>query len=428
MLSQMLNRRSFLQVTAGAAVMGTADLAQAAANARVRVFWWGSDERARRTKAGIRAFAAANPGISITSEFAGWDGYWPRLATQVAGRNAPDLFQMDPLYMLEYARRGVIRPLDEYRGKQLNIDDFGEANLASCSVDGKLYGVNLGVNAFGTIINAGSWRDRSVEPPGFDTTWEQLAEKCRAFAKANAKTGSFAVADGSGAEDAFEIWLRGQGKSLYTSDGQFGFDSKDVTAWFQYWDDLRKAGGCVTPDIQAQASSAAERAPLTTGHAAADFAHSNEFLPLSEINKAELSITGMPVTSGGRPASYLKPSQMLSVARTARDPEAAVRLAGFLANEAAGVKALGVERGVPAAQAMRDLITPDLVDNEKKTVAFISNLAPYVGSLPPTPPKGAGEISILLTRASQEVAFGRSSPRQGAESYVAEANAILARR
>ena len=64
----------------------------------------------------------------------GWDDYWTRLATQVAGGNAPDLIQMDYRYLFEYAGRGAILPLDDYMGKELNIADFGEANLAACQI------------------------------------------------------------------------------------------------------------------------------------------------------------------------------------------------------------------------------------------------------------------------------------------------------
>jgi len=422
------SRRQLFGVTAGALAAAAGTARSASAEGSIRMFWWGSNDRAERTRKAIQAFEAADPGVSVTSEFAGWDGYWPRLATQIAGDNAPDLLQMDPLYMVEYARRGAIRALDSYRGGALQIDDFGEANLASCSIDGKLFGINNGINAFGTILNASAWRDRGVEPPAFGTTWQQLVEMCRAFKKANKKSGFYAIADGSGRDELFEIWLRGQNKMLYTPDGQLGFEAKDLTGWFEYWAALRADGGCVTPDIQALSKSDAETSPLTTGYAAADYAHSNEFIDFSQLNKAELSLTGIPVNEGNVASNYLKPSQMFSVSAGSRDPETAVKLANFLVNTPSGVQALGVERGIPAAPAMRALILPGLNANEKKTVEFITNLAPYAGKFPPALPKGAGEISTLILRLSQETGFESSTPAQAADQFVREANSILQRR
>ncbi|MEJ2019889.1 MAG: extracellular solute-binding protein, partial [Maritimibacter sp.] len=144
------NRRSFLG--AGGATLALPMLSSgvfAAGSVDIRAVWWGGDERGRRTNAAIKAFMNANPGISVEAETMGWDDYWARLATQVAGGNAPDFIQMDYRYMAEYARRGAIRPLDNYLGNELQIEDFGAANLESCSVDGKLYGGNVGVNSFG---------------------------------------------------------------------------------------------------------------------------------------------------------------------------------------------------------------------------------------------------------------------------------------
>ena len=60
-------------------------------------------------------YSTQNPGVTIDGETLGWDDYWPRLATQTAGRNAPDVIQMDYRYIFEYARRGALLPLDEYQ-------------------------------------------------------------------------------------------------------------------------------------------------------------------------------------------------------------------------------------------------------------------------------------------------------------------------
>ncbi len=79
--------------------------------------------------------------------------YWTRLATQTAGGNAPDLIQMDYRYIFEYARRGTLLDFTPYMGKGLAIDDFGAPNIDSGKVDGKLYGVNLGVNSSMAAVN-----------------------------------------------------------------------------------------------------------------------------------------------------------------------------------------------------------------------------------------------------------------------------------
>src|SRR5438876_194912 len=80
---------------------------------RRRMAWWGGTDRARRTQEALTAYQRANPNIEVATESVGWGDYWTRLATQVAGGNAPDLIQMDYRYIFEYARRRALKPLDE---------------------------------------------------------------------------------------------------------------------------------------------------------------------------------------------------------------------------------------------------------------------------------------------------------------------------
>ncbi|MEF2072442.1 ABC transporter substrate-binding protein [Consotaella aegiceratis] len=423
-----VNRRLFLGGSAGLAVSSFLGFAPAlAADGKIRMFWWGSEERARRTNEAVDAFEAANSGVQVETEFTGWDDYWTRLATQVAGRNAPDLIQMDYRYMFEYARRGAIKPLDEYLGGLLQIEDFGQANLASCRVDGKLYGINLGVNSSCVILDLDAWQETGVEPPTYGTTWEEFADKADAFMKGNKRSKFYATADASGSEPGFELWLRQHGKSLYTEDGGLGYEPADLADWFKFWGEIRAAGAAVPPDIQALYKDTIETSPVTLGYAAVDVAHSNQFVAFQQLAKQKLGMTAYPVLEGGEPGHYLKPSQMLSIISTAGDTETALKLANFLVAEPEGTKILGVERGVPASAKIRDLLTPELDEVSQVAVEFISKLEPYAGPLPPAPPPGAGELSVLLKQVSQEVSFESSSPEDAADSFVAQANDIIAR-
>lgn len=427
MNSFTMSRRGFMGAGLGLAStpLWNATAGLAADSAQLRMVWWGSEDRARRTKEAVQLFEGSNEGVKVATEFMGWDDYWPRLATQVAGGNAPDFIQMDYRYMFEYARRGAILPLDQYLGSALKIADFGDVNLKSCSVDGKLYGANVGVNAFGVISDAAAWRDAGIEPPTYGTTWEQYAEKAEAYGKSAKGKKKHASADGSGNENLFEGWLIGRGKSLYNIEGGLGYEPADATEWFTYWAELRKAGGCVPADVQALFKNTIETSPLTLGYAATDFGYSNQFVGFQKLNKPALSVTSQPVLTNGKPNHYLKPSQMFSVFAKSKAPEVTAKLINFLVREPAGALILGVERGVPASPAIRDALIPQLDGPSSEVVKFISALSPYVGPLPPAPPQGAGEINTALVRISQEVAFEASTPEDGAASLLAEARRVL---
>ena len=61
----------------------------------LRVMWWGSDARHKATLDAIKLFEEKNPGIKIKAEYSGYEGYLEKLSTQMSGKTAPDVMQVD---------------------------------------------------------------------------------------------------------------------------------------------------------------------------------------------------------------------------------------------------------------------------------------------------------------------------------------------
>lgn len=425
-----MNRRTLLKAGAGAAglaMLGAAGPALAA-DKRVRMYWWGGKERADRTIATNKLYMQANAGTNIDGETLAWGDYWPRLATQTAGRNAPDVIQMDYRYIFEYARREALLPLDQFVGKSLKLSDFSQAAIDSGKVDGKIYGISLGGNSAASLYDKIAFETAGVKPPDFDTSWADLAKLSVELAKASKKPGYFGVMDAGGLESVLECWLRTRGQELYTPDGKLGFGEKDITEWFAYWSDLRKAGGCVTPDLQALDKSAPENNMLTLGKAAIGFAHSNQLVAYQALNKSKLGITSYPTGgAGGKPGQYLKPSMLFSISARTKEPEEAAKILSYYVNDLDAGKALGVERGVPASSTVLKAVMPDLDELGKAAAEYVGAMSSRVGALPPPPPPGAGEIQVLIRRVNEQVGFGRATVAEGAKQFVTEATTILGR-
>jgi multiple sugar transport system substrate-binding protein len=422
-------RRSILK--AGAAVaafgpLGAPSFAQS--ETRLRMFWWGSRERAERTDKTNRLFQDKNPGVTITGETLGWSDYWPRLATQTAGRNAPDVIQMDYRYIYEYARRGALLPLDPFVGKGLDLGDFSEAAIDSGKVDRKIYGVSLGLNSTAMMFDQGLIASLGLKPPTHDMTWAQVGELALEITKAAKRPGFFGLFDGGRYEPALEVWLRQRGKALYTDDGKLGFDGNEIGEWLGFWHDLRKKGAIASAEVAALDMGELDTSLLTVGKTAMVFAHSNQLVGFQALVKSKLGMTMYP--SGGPGAKYgqyLKPSMLLSVYARTRHPEAAVKLVDFyVASKDAGM-ILGVERGVPASAAVRKAVEPTLDELGNAMATYVAFVSDKVSALPVPPPQGAGEIQTVLRRINEQIGFGRLSVADGAKQFIAEANAVLAR-
>ncbi|HER2209499.1 TPA: extracellular solute-binding protein, partial [Streptococcus pyogenes] len=121
----------------------------------LRMTWWGSQTRHDLTTKVIKLFEEKHPGITIKPEYSGWDGYFDKLTTQVAGSNAPDIIQMDYAFLTDFARRGALLDLTPYaESKELRTEDHDKSMLKAGSIDDKLYAITLGVNAPGVIYDA----------------------------------------------------------------------------------------------------------------------------------------------------------------------------------------------------------------------------------------------------------------------------------
>ena len=393
----------------------------------MRMIFWGNQDRADRTYQVIDLFAEKT-GISITGEFLAFGDYWTKVATQTAGGTTPDILQMDGAgrYVAEYASRGAIAPLDEFIGNELDFSDFDQDQLDAGKVDGTLYAVSLGSNAFGMIANTQPFEAAGVEIPGPQTTLDDLYAIGEAF-----KTAGLDLAvtdDRSGSWAALENWLRQNGKSLYTPEGDLGFDEADMMGWLALWKGFRDAGICVAADVQAMADGPAT-SPLITGKSASMAEFSNLLLAHQALMPSRLVLTNFPRVALDKPGGYYRrPSMFISIASTSERKADAARFINFFVNDIEANKILNAERGIPPSAAVRAGIAETLNDASKAAVSYVGGLEPLLSPPPPQSPSGGGEVNeALLPAATQEVAFGVQTPEAAAASFIAAAREALQR-
>ncbi len=124
--------------------------------------------------------------MQISSESLGWGDYWTKLATQTAGGNPPDLIQMDYRYIYEYSRRGTLLALDGQ--KALNMSGFSAGARDAGMVDGKLYGVTMGVNSKAMIYDVAMFEKvgvKSVDATSPGTRWPASPPRSPRSTRAN---------------------------------------------------------------------------------------------------------------------------------------------------------------------------------------------------------------------------------------------------
>ena len=172
----------------------------------------------------------------------------------------------------------------------------------------------------------------------------EWADDTRALAR---KTGRPGATDPGQSEDAFEVWLRGRGKALYTEDGRLGFTAGDLTRWWTFTDRLRREGAVSPAGQTTQLDGSVENTPLGRGKAIADFnwdAPSSGYLALV---KGGVALAPMPSGEDGTPGQYFKPSMFLGIGAHTGHRKEAAELVDFLLNDGQAAEILGATRGIP---------------------------------------------------------------------------------
>ncbi len=425
-----IRRRKFLKA-AGAALaapvlVGQFARAAAAEETRLRLYWWGSQDRQRRTQGVAELYRQQHPDVSILGESAEAD-YWTKLVTQIAGRNTPDIFQLEPSSYADYARRGAVMPIDELIPKPLDIASFGKDMLNLCAADGKLWGVGSGLNSFAMIYDADMLAELKLPRPTHETTWKQYADLAVEITKAAGKQGYWGSVDGSRYNYAFDVWLRQRGKVLYSGDQKLGCTVDDAKEWFSYWEDLRKRGGCVAPDIQAMDQLSIDTNALALGKSAISLAFSNQLIGYQIASKRKLALSMLPAGgAGAQPGHFYRAALNWSIASSTKNRDKAADFINFFVNDIGAGKILGVERGVPMSPAVRAAILPGLNETERATVEYVNFIQDKVGKPSLPPPKGANQFDRQVMRpVAEQVAFGKLSIADGAKKLVQDGNEIL---
>jgi multiple sugar transport system substrate-binding protein len=394
----------------------------------LRMSWWGSQTRHDLTMKALKLFEQKHPNITVKPEYSGWDGYFDKLSTQVAGANAPDVIQMDYAYLTDYAKRGALLDLDKYvQSKDLDIADHDKSMIKAGSVDGKLYAVTLGVNAPGVLYNSTVFQNLGIEEPKEDWTWKDFGDIAAKIAKAKGQ-GFYGSADISGTTNMFEILVRQNGHSLFNN-GQFAATKDDLKQWFTMWDNLRKNGGATPAEVTAAATNAQETRPISVGTAAMDFAWSNQVIAFQKALKNQndkIKVQVIPHSEGEKKiGEYLKPSMFVSGYAKTAHPKEVAELINFLVNDPDCAKILGTERGIPVNSKIREQLKQSAPEQEKMIYDFIETVSKHSSDIDPPYPQGFSELDKSFHTTSEQISFGQSSIDDAITQFMNNAKSIL---
>jgi multiple sugar transport system substrate-binding protein len=381
----------------------------------LRVSTWGNDSRLKITQKAVDAFTAANPNIKVNIENSEWTAYWDKLATATAGKNAPDVIQMDESYIAAYGGRHALLDLNKVKSS-LDLSAMDPKVLDTGKVDGTLVGAPIGVANFSIGINPQVLRKAGVSMPDDKTwTWDQLAQMS---AQVTQKLGSQGVYgfDGFGTGTAeLGAWARQRGEEVWPTDGP-GISQGTVTSFFDYAKKLVDMKATPPATVQVEnANAALDSSLFATNKAAFHMLFHTQISAFGTASGTEMKLLRLPAQATGQsPKMVNKASMYWSISSRSKNAEAGAKLIDFLLTDPAATKILTTERGIPAIPAVQKDVAPLLDPQAKIALDFSQAITPELVPPPQVTPQNASGFSKEFTVVGTDVLFGRSSPADAA--------------
>ncbi|WP_138752148.1 ABC transporter substrate-binding protein [Paenibacillus sinopodophylli] len=395
--------------------------------ADLRVIWWGNQDRHDITSKVLNMYAEANPGVTFSPEYQGFDGYYQKLTLLAASNNMPDIFQfyVGASDANQFMDKGLVEPLDSYiESGIIDVSNIGESTLSGGKAsDGKIYGIPLGVNARTMIVDPAAYEKAGLTiPEGGYANWEALYEDLK---KLKEVTGYY------GAEDLFNVtfalpyYARQFGQTVSAEETGIGFDEKVYSDFFTYRKQWAKEG--LIPKMDASMSvKNPEESFLVKGQSAVMVAYTNQYPGIVKAAGRPLQMILMPGPNSDK-AMDVRPGLHFSISANSSNKEAAAKFISYFVNDIEANKVLNANRGMPITSQVRASLAEQFEPDMKAVVEYMDIVTEHSGPLDPPAPTGSTEIEALMIDLEQQIMYDHISIQDAYAKLQKDAAGIVAK-
>ncbi|WP_432508742.1 ABC transporter substrate-binding protein [Kineococcus auxinigenes] len=389
------------------------------------VMAWASASQAQMYESAFATYHEQNPGVRVRLEWMDVSSYPDKLNTKFAAGSPPDVTFLVGRWLGEYASRGVLADLGEH-GDVLRLDALPDSSLDGARLDGTVYAVPTGTTTPGLVYNRRVLDELGLTVPDDRTwTWDDFREFNAAVTRASGGS-TYGTGYNIPWTPTVALWAGQHGEELYTADGQLGMSAGTLADYFQMTVDLRAAGGYSPAGLLDDQGQTVEDSALGRGLVASQSIPANVFADYNTTLDGVLQLVRFPGESP-TPGYQVTPTLLWAQAAASKHPAEAAALIDYLTNDPASFTARSALLGVPVNPQVAAAVGETLPEDGKTFVDFLVRLQEE--DLPPhhLEPAGAGEIADNLVSIGTEVEFGRMTPQQAGEKFVADARASLER-
>lgn len=379
--------------------------------------WWGNQVRNERTQQALDKYHELHSDVTVEGQFFQWDDYWSKLATSAAGKNMPDLIQMDYKYLDQYVNNGQLLDLTPYiESGALDTTNIPENVLEMGVVGEGNYAIAAGINAPCLFYNKTVTDELGIEMTD-NMTMDEFVEIAQKVSDETGYRVKMLQADNYLTE-----WSRAEGMPIV--EAKMPVDSADAyVPYFQLLEDGVKNGWHITPDCVD--ATGQETDPLVYGSSPSTMAWATinggsnllKSFQAAAPEGMEIGMTTIP-TSDTSKSNYLKPAMYFAISADTKNPDAAVAVLDYLINSTEANEILLGERGVPASTAVADAIYDKIGPEEQKSFDYITDvITPNCSPINPPDPDGSSELLDTLKKVHEKLGYGECTAQEAAEEY-----------
>ncbi len=389
----------------------------------LKVLWWGSQTRHDTTTALCKLYEETHPNVKIEIDYAAWNDYWTKLATQVSGDTLPDVIQMDYGYLTQYAENGVLANLDEYIASgKMDVSNAADSIIASGKWNNSVYAIPTGTNALVLMYSPEMLEGYDV--PTY-MTYDEYIDLSKQLYADKGLTENYLAGPGT---NHLSFYARNYGYELYNEeqDGLGFTDPQLIADLFELCATSIKEGWGLNP---AKAVAADTFSSITAGDTWAVLHWTNELNATETGNGMSLNMVALPAANDAvRPATYFKPSMFWSVSEKSQVKDVAVDFINFYINDLRTYEICGTDRGFPISSVVLEALTPTFSEQNQKIAAILNDMAATNNTSPimKSDPSASAQVSDLFGDYVEQVAYGLITDYlAAAEEFMEKANTIL---
>jgi ABC-type glycerol-3-phosphate transport system substrate-binding protein len=424
------------QTTQAAAVTtaaATAAATETQKKVKITFSWWGGAERADATLAAIDLWNKANPNIQVEGIPLSNEGFIDKLITQLAGGNAPDIFNFNSEQVGNFSDNNQIIDITPHIETYFKEVDKNLWAYYTNGRDQRTWAIPFGQNGDVMVYNKTKFEQFGVRIPTNNETWDSWMELARQMTR---DTNNDGKTDFWGyhypwlfSTNEYYVQQLGYENGFFTEDLKHTvLGDPKVIEGYKKFETMRDY--CPGPGVL---SLKENETPISAGYVAFQVAAYSNYPGMAKSSKDELGITALPALEGGKDIRTSIGGICFGINAKSPNQEAALKFSSFFVSDPEAGKKLGACRGVLPSRVQRDAYASTLgTDIDSKLALNVLDVRNFVDGLkntvtPLKKPSAYNEWKKLFDDEDQLYEYKKQTLEQTFRNMVTKGDPLLAK-